>query len=486
MKKVNVFAGLLIAAGMILLGSCKKFLKEDIYTQYDPASFTGTVDGFEKVLNGAYSKLQVTGYANRNDVYCFSEFCGDVMWETGGGFEASAKDFINFTWDATNSFFSASWSKSYLAIRDANVILDNKDNATAIPADKLKGFIAEARFIRAASYAYLYNFFGPVPLITSTKNIDALQAKASEDEMKQFIVTELTAAAADLPATQALRGKATKGAALGVLCKFYLNLRLWKESADVAQQIIDTKQYNLFADISRLFAVENEGNQEYLYVFPCINQEGYGNIVMAHTFPPGYPILTNWIIFGAQFKLYTRFVDNFEPADKRLKMILTSYTDTQGNFHEMNKDGSGNALNNARSFKFVPDPNGLSADMGNDIPVIRYADILLSRAEALNEMNGPTQAAVDLINEVRSRAGAAVIQLSAYPSKETLRDFILAERGREFFGEGKRREDLIRMNKFITGAAARGINAKPFHVRFPIPQTEIDADKNLEQNEGYR
>lgn len=482
MKKVTILA---IVGGMMLLGSCKKFLKEDIYTQYDPASFTGTADGFEKVLNGAYSQLQVTGYANRNDVYCFGEFCTDEMWETGGGFEAQAKDFINFTWDATNSFLSSSWTKSYLAVRDANVILDNKDKASAVPADKLKVYVAEARFIRAAAYAYLYNFFGPVPLITSGNNVNALQAKASEAEMQAFIVTELGAAAADLPPTQSLRGKATKGAALAVLCKYYLNKKMWQESADIAQQLINANNYSLFGDISRLFAVENENNKEYLYVFPCINQTGYGNIVMAHTFPPGYPILTNWIIFGAQFKLYTKFVDSFEPADKRLKMILTNYTDTKGVYHEMSKDAGGNALNNARSFKFVPDPNGLSADMGNDIPVIRYADILLSRAEALNELNGPTQAAVDLINEVRRRAGIGDILLSAYPAKEALRDFILAERGREFFGEGKRREDLIRMNKFITGAVARGINAKPYHILYPIPQTEIDADKNLEQNEGY-
>jgi hypothetical protein len=206
---------------------------------------------------------------------------------------------------------------------------------------------------------------------------------------------------------------------------------------------------------------------------------------MAHTFPPAYPIQTNWIIFGAQFKLYTKFVDSFEPADKRLNMILTNYTDTKGVYHEMSKDAGGNALNNARSFKFVPDPAGLSADMGNDIPVIRYSDILLSRAEALNELNGPQDAAVSLINEVRTRAGAKEIKLADYPAKEGLRDFILAERGREFFGEGKRREDLIRMNKFISGAQARGVSAKDFHVLYPIPQTEIDADKNLEQNEGY-
>lgn len=475
-----------IAAAMLLTTTgCKKFLKEDIYTEYDPGQFGNSVDGFEKVLNSAYAELQVTGYANRNDVYCYGEFCTDVMLETGGGFEASAKEFITFTWNPTNDFFNSTWAKGFRAIRNSNVLLDNKDAATAVPPAKLKELVAEARFVRAAAYAYLYNFFGPVPLITSAKNIDPAIARATDEAMSTFIITELTAAAQDLPPRQALRGKATKGAALAVLCKFYLNKKMWQQCAATAQEIKDLKVYGLFPDIDQLFDVKNENNNEYIFVFPCLAQTNYGNIVMAHTFPPGYPILPNWIIFGAQFKLYTSFVDSFEPDDKRKKMILTEYTNTSGATFQMNRNAAGQALNNARSFKFVPDPAGQSADMGNDIPFVRYADILLARAEALNELSGPTQEVIDLVNEIRDRADATLIKLADYPGKDQLRDFILAERAREFFGEGKRREDLIRQGKFISGAQARGMAAKPGHVLFPIPQRETEADKNLKQNEGY-
>lgn len=470
---------------MLTASGCKKFLKEDIYTEYDPAQFGNSVDGFEKVLNSAYAELQVTGYANRNDAYCYGEFCTDVMLQSGGGFEALAKEFITFTWNPTNDFFNSTWSKGFRAIRNSNVLLDNKDAATAVPAGKLKELVAEARFVRAAAYAYLYNFFGPVPLITSAKNIDPEMTRATDASMTDFIIDELKAAAQDLPPKQALRGKATKGAALAILCKFYLNKKMWKACADAAQEISDLQQYGLFGNVSRLFAVENENNNEYIFAYPCLGQTGYGNIVMAHTFPPGYPIQSNWIIFGAQFRLYTSFVDSFEPADERLKMILTEYTNTSGVTIQMNRSTAGQALNNARSFKFVPDPAGQSADMGNDIPVVRYADILLSRAEALNELNGPTQEAVDLVNEVRGRAKARLIDLADYTSKDQLRDFILDERAREFFGEGKRREDLIRNGKFISGAVARGMSAKAWQVLYPIPQREIEADKKLEQNDGY-
>src|SRR5207249_165489 len=121
-----------------------------------------------------------------------------------------------------------------------------------------------------------------------------------------------------------------------------------------------------------------------------------------------------------------------------------------------------------------------------DVPVLRYADILLSRAEALNELNGPTQEALDLINLVRTRAGIANLTLANATSKDVLRDLILRERGWEFYSEGKRREDLLRHNKFISLAQARGLtNASNKHKLFPIPQAEIDANKACVQNDGY-
>ncbi|RYY20315.1 MAG: RagB/SusD family nutrient uptake outer membrane protein, partial [Chitinophagaceae bacterium] len=134
-------------------------------------------------------------------------------------------------------------------------------------------------------------------------------------------------------------------------------------------------------------------------------------------------------------------------------------------------------------FKYFPDPASLNADAGNDIPELRFADILLSRAEALNESGGPTQESITLINRVRTRAGVALLSLGAF-TKETLRDAILNERKWEFFTEGFRRQDLLRHNRFISNAVARGKNAKPYHVLYAIPQPEIDVSK-IPQNEGF-
>ena len=143
-------------------------------------------------------------------------------------------------------------------------------------------------------------------------------------------------------------------------------------------------------------------------------------------------------------------------------------------------------LGNDQSFPYknVFDPSSVGFQAGNDIPIVRYADILLSRAEALNELSGPSQEVMDLINEVRNRANAPDLNLSDY-NQDSLREAILEERGWEFWFEGKAREDQIRHGVFISRAQARAKNAQDFHKIFPIPQVELDANPDLEQNPGY-
>ena len=110
---------------------------------------------------------------------------------------------------------------------------------------------------------------------------------------------------------------------------------------------------------------------------------------------------------------------------------------------------------------------------------------MLCKAEALNELEGPNRESIDLINMIRDRAKTDEITLAQYPTKEALRDFILAERGREFYSEGLRREDLIRHGKFISNAISRGKNAKDYQVLYPIPLTQMQANSSLVQNKGY-
>ena len=134
--------------------------------------------------------------------------------------------------------------------------------------------------------------------------------------------------------------------------------------------------------------------------------------------------------------------------------------------------------------KYSEDPEQKGSSQGNDFIVYRYADVLLSRAEALNEINGPSKEVTDLINQVRTRAHVSTLNWQNY-TKETLRGFLLEERGRELYCEGHRRDDLIRHGKFIEKALEKGVAAKPYHVLFPIPQSAMNENPNLVQNPGY-
>lgn len=484
MKKIFSKIGIgLVVAIFLVFTSCQDFLKEEVFTEYDPATFLQTESGINSVLVASYANMVVTA-SMRDRMYTLNEFPGDIMWEWGGSFEATAVLFMSYNWDSQSTMFSTPWQQYYQSIRNANSLLDNIDNVTAISADKVKQFKAEARFIRAADYYYLWEIFGPVPLIITAAELNFEPERATEAEFNKFLEDELVASANDLPVTQSLWGKATKGAALALLGKFYLNTKQWQKAADLNKQVIDLNKYKLYTgDIVNMFAVQNEVNDEVIFTSPALTTL-HGNNYMAHAFPPNYPVQSNWTNFGAQFCVYNSWVQTYNPIDKRLGWFLFTYTEKTGKVHNLlDPKDAGKAV---RCFKYVPDPNGVAASHGNDVPMIRYAEVLLNRAEALNELSGPTQESVGLLNLVRARAGVPQYNVNDFASKDALRNALLDERGWEFVAEGMRRMDLVRHGKLISRAVARGAsNAKDYMNLFPIPLNEIKANPKLVQNQGY-
>jgi hypothetical protein len=400
---------------------------------------------------------------------------------------------IGFTFDP--SFprqFTNQWENQYSSIRNCNLVLENINNSPIDETIRTR-LVAEARFVRASAYYMLFNYFGPVPLKLTTKG-DLQQARASQEEMLTFLEKEFSDAAKILPNRGEISGyqygRATKGAALGYLCKFYLNTKQWQKCADVSKQIMDMKIFELWPDYNTLFTVDNElKNKEFIWVYPCEPTNPLtGNECIAGFFPPAYAktvegtmaFTSNMLNPASQNRLYDSFYNSFNAADLRKNLIITQYINSSGKTISLLKQ------NNTRAFKFVPDINAVGKAHGNDIPVIRYADILLARAEALNEISGPSQEALDLIQMIRTRAGLTTPQPLAGLTKEKLRDNILNERGWELHIEGVRRQDLIRHGKFISYAIARGAtNAKEHQKLFPIPQTEINANPLCKQNPGY-
>ena len=449
--------------------ACESLLDETVYSELTTETYLNSEEAKISILYSAYGSSQLRGsYAY---FYGTSMTSGET-WNEFGAIESLFTPLSNFTWVSSHGYFSEIWNGLYAAIRDANIVLDNtsKENGEEL-------LIAEAKFIRGYCYALLYDWFGRLPLYASSSG-DFYLKRASKEETISFIEKDLTEAAADLPVRQGAYGRATKGAALGVLTKLYLNDKQWQKSAEAAQSIMGLNRYRLLDIYKDVFAIENEGNDELIWVIQANPQAGVPFV--ANTFPTDYPHLPNQTIYASRVYLFDDFVNSFDATDARKDLIVTSYTNTDGQFVQL--------LGNNRSLsgKYEFDKDALGASYGNDIPVLRYADILLARAEALNELNGPNEESISLINDVRTRAGVTSLQLSEFADRESLREHIFKERSWEFYFEQKSRTDRIRQGTFISGAQARGkVTAKAHHVLFPIPITEVNANPNLEQNDDY-
>jgi hypothetical protein len=472
---------------ILSLIACQSQFELTPYSEFAPSNVLTNEKGLKAVLYSAHASIQNTT-ASRILIN-ISEVSTDMAYNTGGAENLYLQEFVNFTWSpSTGNFRDDVWAPHYRAVRDANLVLENVNNVQGLSDASKKLYIAEAKTLRAFSYDVLRLWFGGVPLRKSSAD-EAQKARATDDEMKQFIESEYLASIADLPAPgkEEAYSRINKGVVYAMLTKFYLNTKQWQKAADAAKSVMDLGYYSLFTDYTKMFRVENEGNKEMILVKPARNENGYGNWFSAGALPPGFKTsstipefvwTTSMANFATQYRLRTKFTSSFDPQDARLGLIIRNYTNTSGAQITLGTD-------DARSLKYW-DNATLGNNSGNDVPVFRYADILLSRAEALNELNGPSQEAISLVNEVRKRAKVAELQLSNFKTKEELRAHILKERSWEFYSEGKSREDYIRHGVFISAATDRKVQ-NPVNDRlvFPIPQAETDANKLCVQNQGY-
>jgi len=484
----------IVMIGLSLIGC--DVLDENPKSLLAPENFLSEEQGVDGVLLGAYRHLANSTGNNRGEIG-IQEFTGDILRQHSGGENSSAIQYIQFTHGPETGIFAGTlWSPKWSAIRNANIVLENVEEGN-FSTEKKDLFQAEARFIRAVAYYKLYLAFGPVPLRTGTDQPLNLP-RPSEEEMQQFIESELLDIIPSLPSPgrESAYGRAHNGATKAYLIKFYLNTKQWQKSANMAQELINMAQYDLFPDYENLFKVENEMNNEFIWVIQLTaSTELNSNTWITAAFPPnfakaepdffakpideGFEWRESLTRIASQYTLYDTFVDSFDPDDERQKLIMIKYSNSDGDIIDL----YGN--DDSRPFKFWPDPNNQGRAHGNDLPQIRYADILLSRAEALNEINGPNQESINLINQVRNRAGIDDLSLGDFSSQDELREHILKERGWEFWAEGLRHYDLVRMGKLVEFAQAREANAQSHHARYPIPQGAIDANPVLEQNPGY-
>ena len=492
LKKGNKSIKTLLMIGLLLLlVNCEDVLEEEVFVEVASNNFFENDEDAITAVNAIYAKMRadgpVTGGSGQQEgwggfgygeatIFNYSQVQTDEMFVRWSGFS----QLVNFTLTpASYGNFGSVFGDLFEGVFIANNVLANVDENTNISEGIRSRVKGEALFGRALFYSTALNLFGNIPKITMPESDPFnLPKQVSPTEIAQLVVDDLTEASSLLPESYSNEdyGRFTKGAAFAWLARFQLNQKNWQQAIDNAREAMGLG-YALSANYQDIFGVENQGNPEIILTIPSIAQPGIGNTMIAHTaeadFVPG-----SWGGHLAQ----NGFYNTFDPLDIRRSLLIKDYESVTGSMKTIS-DG-------AMVIKYQPDPNRVGAWAGNDIVLHRLGEVYLTLAEALNELNGPNQESINLINALRDRAfnndQSKRIQLTDFPTTESLRSHILDERSWELYAENYRRDDLIRHGKYIEQALNRGItNAQSHHVLYPIPQGELDKNPNLEQNPGY-
>lgn len=493
----------IFSACLIGFASCKKIAEPKVY------SFLTDVNAFESkadaiaAVNGVYARLkQPSGVSDSYQYYAgFQMAITDFTTDIGHSFQSGDISLLSEAqWSPTNKYTNFAYQHQYKMISDANIALFYLPKIKTLSTEEQNQYYSEIRFLRALGYMDLTDAFGPVILVTE-KDVEKADyvtklAPSSVEDINKFIIADLEFAAANLPVNYKSKtiyptndvGRATKGAALSLLVKLYMREHKWQDALTTIQRIEALNQYGLFPSYKGLFAESNKWCEESIFsaLADALND---GTELMNHFGPlNNTEVSDRWQYYAVSWSFWNSYARN----DERREMFYYDYIGSD-KLHYMQapvgqtKPPTGfYYLPDVASKKYA-DPSGSTTYYdGHGIPILRYADIVMCHAEALNELNGPTQASIDLINKVKGRAKATLLGPPSGYTKETLRNAILQERGWEFFFECKRRQDLIRtgmyqqvVNTYLTGIG------KPASVNitrdkyFSYPQTQTDLNPNL-------
>ena len=428
------------------------------------------------------------------------------------------------TWSAQNPFLTALYQRLSLSVTYANDFIA-KTNGNTDPA--VVRYNAEARFLRALAYAWDMDLFGNPPFTTDADGVGKFYPKQIQRaKLFNYVVSELHAIEGSLGEPKFSYPEADKASCWMLLARVYLNAQVytgtakWDSCKIYCDKVINSGKYSLATNYRQNFSADNDGNHNPEMIFAWeqdgINTQGY--------------VGTTFIIESSSDAVYIRAEDNAgltsntnwngNRSRKTFMNVLVDTLATYGNVPVPGTDPTFSQCKDKRVYmklkksmdipsasssgdygigvyKFTArKANGDKADdyspayASTDFPIFRYADALLMRAEALHNL-GNDAAAVTDINAVRERAyGDASGDIT---TAQLTDQFLLDERGREFYYEAQRRTDLVRFGKFTDGnynwtwkgGVVNGTNTDKHLNLFPIPGAEVSANPNIKQNPGY-
>ena len=433
------------------------------------------------------------------------------------------------TWSPSNPFLTALYQRLALSITYANDFIKNGQGSSS---PEVVRYVAEARFLRALAYTWAIDLFGQFPLTTEADGVGKFFPKiAPRAEIFNYIEAELLAIENTLGAPRFSYPQADQAAAWMLLARLYLNAEVytgtarWDNSKTYSDKVITSQKYSLATNYRQNFSADNDGrhNPEMIFAWEQdgIHVQGYVGTtfiiesssdavyIRAEDFH-GLTSNTNWNGNRSRIQFLDLMVDTIatygnvpipasdptfsQSKDKRvfLKMKKASNIPSPSSSGDY---GIGVYKFTARNADGSRAINYNTAYASTDFPVFRFADAYMMRAEALFRMGGPANidAAVKDINKIRERAyGNESGNITAAGLNL---DFIIDERGREFYYEAQRRTDLVRFGKFTgggylwqwKGGAFAGTSTSDHLDIFPIPGDELSSNPNYngQNNPGY-
>jgi len=491
MKKLFIFlisASLLISCTDLDVAPTSFVTKENFYNTDDDAIASVTA---------VYASLSNDGPAEQSlfgrNLYFLTDMGTDYAAAGASAVNPNLRAISGLTHDANTDRIQVAWRQIYSGINRANVAIDNIPKVQGTEALKTR-LINESKFIRALLYFHAVRLWGGIPLVlhepTSLDFNDLKVSRSTVDEIYTQIIKDLKDAEA-LPATYTTNnvGRATSGAAKAILAKVYLTRKDWPNAILKAKEVINGGYgYGLFTNFADIFNKTTKNGKEHIFSVQFEpNQVGSGmsgSTFMRTTFVGLVPVEPADVVADVSL-----FYDNYTTGDTRrdatyAKQLLNPATGLLYTFPKP-------------IFRKYLDVTMLSfpVNVSINFPIIRYADILLTLAEAANEQEStPTAEAYEAINKVRRRAFGkpidtpdATVDLAGL-TKAQFKEAIFVERTKEFVQEGQRWFDLVRWGRLVSEVKkVPGKSAvSERNNLYPIPQSERDQNPaGLPQNPGY-
>lgn len=497
MKKiVSIFS---FALAMAACGTSCTNLESEMYNVINPGIFpTNADDANSLVTSAAYAPFRSNWYSGlytsaQGGVHVISDMSsdiGDCQWN-----DAVWPDMIQMNFTA-NSFGVTDIYKKY--IRDISKMTLTMDRIANVPMneDTKARLNAELHCGRGWLAYTLYDMYGPIQIasleLLNNPLSDEVAPRVSQEEMVKFIEDDLHAAIAVLPATYSVSdknyGRFTRGLAYTVLMKLYMHEKNWAKAIECGRELMKPEYgYKLMENYKDIFTLENEGNSETIWACVCsrsVNQQMWQAHVLSSEYPTKNPSIQKW----GGYRVLWDFYHTFNPADKRLEVLVGDFVAEDGTRYNEQNPGSV-LVKGAMPVKYGEDPDATGEESQIDWIVYRYADVLTLLSEAITRQNNAvTQEAVDLLNMVHTRAGLPAYTTADFTGTDALLEALLTERGHELWFEGVRRSDLIRYGRYIEYARKykKSPTAQEYMNLMPLPQSVIDESKGkIIQNSGY-